>query len=96
MKNTINVIVLIFIVFQLSSCMQNKLSYIPKVEIIQIIDLTKYSEEGFLITPESLKGKYESVGPLYCKILPSANRREYVSSYTPTESEKNEELLLKE
>jgi len=43
--------------------MQNKLSYIPKVEIIQIIDLTKYSEEGFLITPESLKGKYESVGP---------------------------------
>jgi len=88
MKRISKVLIFVYIVFQLSSCMQNKLSYIPKVEIVQIIDLTKYSEEGFLITPETLSGKYESVGPLYCKILPAAIRKEFVSNYIPTELEK--------
>ncbi len=88
MKKIIRVIILLLIVFHLIGCTQNKLSYIPKVEMVYIIDLTDYSEEGFLITPESLGGKYESVGPLYCKILPAANRKLFMSDYTPTEKEK--------
>lgn len=88
MKRVLKAIVLIIFVLQLSSCAPNKLSYIPKVEMVHIIDLTKYSDEGFLITPESLSGNYRSIGPLYCKILPAANRKEFVLNYIPTEKEK--------
>jgi hypothetical protein len=88
MKRILKAIIFIIFILQLLSCAPNKLSYIPKVEMVHIIDLTKYSDEGFLITPESLSGKYESVGPLYCKILPAANREEFVLNYIPTEKEK--------
>ena len=61
---------------------------IPEYNSVKILDLTKYTKQGFFITPESLKGNYDSIGQLYCKILPEANRKFVSNGYEPTESEK--------
>lgn len=36
------------------------------------IDFSKYSKEGFLITPEKYTGKYESVGMVEYRLMPGA------------------------
>ena len=74
----------------LSGCapLSKPINKIPEFNSVKILDLTKYSKQGFLITPETLKGNYESVGQLYCKILPEANRKFVSNGYEPTESEK--------
>lgn len=43
------------------------------------IDFTKYSQKGFLITPEKYIGEYESIGMIEYKLIPGAR---YVVSGT--------------
>lgn len=39
-------------------------------------DFTKYTKDGFLITPEGYLGQYESVGYLDTYVLPAVKKRE--------------------
>ena len=36
--------------------------YVGRYESVAIIDFSKYSDQGFLITPESYQGEYSSLG----------------------------------
>jgi len=41
------------------------------------IDFTKYSKEGFLITPEKYLGEYESIGLVEYVLIPGATKSDY-------------------
>ena len=65
------IIIIILSLIMLISCSQ--LKYVPKFEHIFVLDFTKYNDLGFLITPESYNGKYESIGLLHFIFRPEAN-----------------------
>jgi hypothetical protein len=72
MKKIINLLIF----FTVLSCVTPKefeeLTFIPRKESFFGIDFTKYSEKGFLITPEKYLGDYESIGLITYEYLPAA------------------------
>ena len=72
MKNIFYFVILSMLMF---SCKVIELSHIPQKEIIKGIDFRKYTEKGFLITPEKYNGEYESIGIINYLIMPEANRK---------------------
>ena len=62
---------LLIVLFLFTSC--KVLNYIPKEESIYGLNFTKYSEQGFLITPEKYLGDYESIGIFNYTFVPSAS-----------------------
>lgn len=75
-----------------------ELASVPRQERLFGIDFSKYSNQGFFITPEKYNGEYESVGLLSYEYLPSG---EYLtggmsdvrnSSYNP--NDKNSSYFL--
>jgi len=73
MKN----LLIAFAAFLLLSCVLPP-TKIPRVSIFTGIDFRKYTESGFLFTPEKYSGEYESIGIVNYKLMPAA---EFVSSY---------------
>ncbi|RLD45663.1 MAG: hypothetical protein DRI89_00265 [Bacteroidetes bacterium] len=60
----------------LTSCTSlEKISFIPGEENLYGIDFKRYSDEGFLVTPEKYLGEYESIGLLTYELVPSSNYR---------------------
>lgn len=49
-----------------------KLSNIPRKENFYTIDFRKYTEKGFLITPEKYQDAYESIGIIDFVLMPGA------------------------
>jgi hypothetical protein len=47
---------------------------IPRVSHYYKIDFNKYTQRGFLFTPERYSGDYESVGMVQYVMMPAANR----------------------
>lgn len=50
-----------------------QLTSIPQESHYYGVDFTKYTERGFLITPEKFLDEYESVGTVRYILIPSAN-----------------------
>lgn len=50
-----------------------KLKHIRGYESKMVLDFTKYTEQGFLITPFKYLGDYESIGIITVKVMPEAN-----------------------
>lgn len=64
------------LIFILSACeTTNQLTKIPRKEQFTGIDFTKYSKDGFLITPEKYTGNYESVGLIEYVFMPEAKQK---------------------
>ena len=61
----------IVIMTLLTSCLST-LEVVYKKEFLSGIDFRKYTEKGFLFTPEKYKGEYESIGLISYEILPGA------------------------
>lgn len=69
--------VFFLIVISLSSCVTG-IKHLPRNEQFLGFDFTPYSENGFLFTPESYQGDYESIGLITYSVTPEAN---LVNSY---------------
>jgi hypothetical protein len=69
MKNILYIFILAVL---LSSCKVTEITYLSKKEIISGVDFRKYTEKGFLITPEKYSGDYESIGIIDYLIMPEA------------------------
>lgn len=78
-----NNLLLILILFSLISC-ATKLKNISRYENLSVVDFTKYTSEGFLITTEPYKGKYKAIGILDYVVRPKAKKQKdiYSSGYT--------------
>ncbi len=51
------------------------ITHIPGHTTVRFFDLTKYTELGFLITPEeTYTGKYDSIGSLTIERMPEAHK----------------------
>ena len=61
----------IFLIFSYSC---STISIIEKQVLVTGYDFRKYTNEGFLFTPESYSGDYESIGILSVEILPELRR----------------------
>jgi len=70
-KKLIQTLLLCIPLLTFSGCLTT-LHQIDPVNKFYGIDFTKYSNEGFLITPEKYTGKYESVGMIEYHIMPGA------------------------
>ena len=55
---------------------------IPREEVLSTVDFTRYSEEGFLVSAESLVDPYEPIGILKYTTIPSAEYRQRVRVQT--------------
>lgn len=56
-------ILFLFSIFLLISCaVKQQLAYIPKSVIINNLDFRKYTQRGFLFTPDKYLGEYSTVG----------------------------------
>ncbi|MBV5334187.1 MAG: hypothetical protein JZU49_00085 [Sulfuricurvum sp.] len=63
---------------------------IPKTEEFTAIDFTKYTKQGFLITPEKYTGNYESIGIIDFVYMPQANlNTNYISNNYSWKEETN-------
>lgn len=61
------------IIFLLSACETTSvLPKIPRKELLTGIDFSKYTKNGFLITPEKYNGNYESIGLITFVFMPEA------------------------
>ena len=61
------------IIFLLSACeTASVLPKIPRKEQLTGIDFSKYTKDGFLITPEKYSGNYESIGLITFVFMPGA------------------------
>ena len=59
------------------SCASTPITHIPGYTTVRFFDLTKYTELGFLITPEeTYAGKYDSIGSLTIEKMPEAKKVE--------------------
>jgi hypothetical protein len=65
----------------LFSCATVKRKYIPKVLSVSAFDLSKYSNQGFLITPNKYNGDYESVGIISAIAMPKAKLEIYLNLF---------------
>ena len=54
------------------SCKTLETTSIPKKEILSGINFTKYTQSGFLITPEKYNREYESIGLIDLVYMPKA------------------------
>lgn len=61
------------IVLMASCTSLEKMTYFPGEENLYRIDFSKYSDKGFLITPEKYLGEYESIGLLTYELVPATN-----------------------
>jgi hypothetical protein len=59
-----------------SSCTTPELLSVPREEKLFGIDFTKYTAQGFLITPEKFIGSYESIGLITYEYLPAGVNKE--------------------
>jgi len=66
-----NKIFILFFLLLIIAC--QTVTYIPPYTSVSTIDLTKYSREGFLITPYKYDADYESVGYIFVETMPEAN-----------------------
>lgn len=66
MKN----LIIVFAAFLLLSCAP--VTTIQRTSQFTGIDFRKYTDSGFLFTPEKYNGEYESIGIVNYKLLPSA------------------------
>lgn len=60
-----------------------ELSFVPRKESLFGIDFSKYSKQGFLITPEKYAGEYQSIGLITYEYLPSAEYKPGTSRPNP-------------
>ncbi|MEE4257305.1 MAG: hypothetical protein V2I47_09715, partial [Bacteroidales bacterium] len=67
-----HVLFVICLIVVLGSC--KPLTYIPSYSEKFVIDLTRYTDKQFLITPEVYTGDYESIGILAIAFYPTARR----------------------
>ena len=51
----------------------SKTSYVPEIYMVLGYDFTKYTEKGFLFTPNKYQGNYESIGMITLIYYPEAN-----------------------
>jgi hypothetical protein len=61
------------------------MSHIPKESAFYGLDFTKYTDRGFLITPESYRGEYSSIGMVSYVLTPEATlitKKVFVSTET--------------
>ena len=72
MKKYIKFVVVIAVVVLLVSCVRI-LEKTPKIDNFYKLDLTKYSDEGFLFSPYLYNGDYESIGMINYKFILSAS-----------------------
>lgn len=71
MKNVI-LLILVYLMFGCETAKQlEELSFIPKKELFYTIDFSRFTEQGFLITPEKYSEKYKSIGLVTYEYLPS-------------------------
>jgi len=65
------------------SCKTLETTTIPKKEILSGINFTKYTQSGFLITPEKYNREYESIGLIDFLYMPKAElqRKEDIAGY---------------
>lgn len=61
----------VLFVVALSGCMPPP-TYIPRESQFLVVDFTKYTSKGFLITPEKYNGEYESIGTVRYILTPAA------------------------
>jgi hypothetical protein len=64
--------IIISILFFISCAPSLKQKRIPEIMMIMEIDFTKYSEKGFLFTPNSYQGDYNSKGLITLTYYPDA------------------------
>ena len=88
MKKLIYLIVIVIIGF---SCQTTNITKIPRVENLSGIDFSKYSQKGFLITPEKYLGNYESIGLIDLILMPGGNLK---SNYIPSNSFQNDGMTM--
>ena len=69
--------VLLIIITALAFTACSTLTDIPSYTETIVIDLTQYSNEGFLITPEPYLGEYSSVGMVDISLFPRAKKLSY-------------------
>jgi len=62
----------IFLLALLASC-SARITYIPERSTFYGLDFTRFSDKGFLITPEKYLNEYQSVGLITYTYLPEAN-----------------------
>lgn len=67
MKN----LLIVFVAFLLLSCAP-AVTKVPRTSQFTGIDFRKYTDSGFLFTPEKYSGEYESIGIVNYKLLPAA------------------------
>ena len=71
MKKYIKFVVVMAVFIVLISCTRI-LEKTPKIDNFNKLDLTKYTEKGFLFSPYLYNGDYEAVGLINYKFIPSA------------------------
>ena len=80
MRNNRVLLKIIVLTLMFSSCAELPIIFrIEPEEYLFGIDFRKYSEEGFLFTPEKYTGEYMSIGLIDYRVLPGAD---YVFSQT--------------
>ena len=71
MKKYIKIAVMVAVISVILSCTRI-LNRTPKIDNFNKLDLTKYTEKGFLFSPYLYNGDYEAVGLINYKFIPSA------------------------
>lgn len=93
-------VIIIIVGCYLTSCAGAGINLIPKQTIIIGIDLTKYSEKGFLITPGEYGEDYVSIGMFRFSVFPSAEKitipKRGAAPYTQRTEWKTETIDLQE
>jgi hypothetical protein len=65
---------ILFTILFLFNCATQRLVHVPERLTTLILDLSRYSAEGFFITPYEYQADYESIGLINTIIMPEATR----------------------
>ena len=79
----------------LSACQSSKIqpeTYLRPETVVTGFDFTRYTNQGFMFTPEEYNGTYQSIGMVRVELWPEAQRTEIMEStgetdYGPWEEE---------
>ena len=71
-KSLVPLSIILAVVISMTGCAQ-KFIHLDKKETVASLDFTKYQEKGFLITPNTYGGNYESIGLFYFTIEAEAD-----------------------
>ena len=84
MMKTVRLLLTLPVALLLTSCFTglSVLPSIPREEVLSTVDFTKYAEEGFLVSAESLVDPYEPIGMMKYTTIPSAEYRQRVRVQT--------------